>query len=335
MLVAELGEEALLERMRDLFEVPVSSVAVGIGDDAAVIEPPTAQSQEVWTTDLMAEGIHFQTTWQTARELGRKSLAVNLSDIASMGASPRYALLSLACHPQTRVDFVMGICEGIKELATETGVAIIGGDTSASGEGLIISITVGGVVPRGEATLRSGARTGDRICVTGYIGCAAAGLRVVEAGASEAWPELRRSFVSPIARISAGTAAREAGVTAMTDLSDGLASDLKHICDQSLVGAVVAFEDILIHPELRQSTAGNGWDLEDLVLTGGEDYELLFTLPLGRHDELSRAIEQAAGVPVTEIGEIVSRAAGLHITGADGSSRHFPPHGYEHFAGNG
>lgn len=335
MLVAELGEEALLERMRDLFEVPASSVAVGIGDDAAVIEPPTLQLQEVWTTDLMVEGVHFQTAWQTARELGRKSLAVNLSDIASMGASPRFALVSLACHPQTRVDFISGICEGIKELAIETGVVIIGGDTSASGEGLIISITVGGVVPGGEATLRNGARTGDRICVTGYIGCAAAGLRVVEAGASEAWPELRRAFVSPTARITAGTAAREAGATAMTDLSDGLASDLRHICDQSQVGAVVACEDLLIHPELRQACAGNNWDLEDLVLTGGEDYELLFTLPPGRHDEFCQAIEEAAGVPVTEIGEIVSRAAGLHIKGTDGSSRHFPAHGYEHFAGNG
>ncbi|MFA6000713.1 MAG: thiamine-phosphate kinase [Thermoleophilia bacterium] len=335
MLVAELGEEALLIKMRDLFEVPASTVAIGIGDDAAVIEPPASKSQEVWTTDLMAEGIHFQTAWQTARELGRKSLAVNLSDIASMGASPRYALFSLACHPKTRVDYVMGICDGIKELASETGVAVIGGDTSASGESLIISITMGGVVPEGEATLRNGARIGDRICVTGYIGCAAAGLRVVEVGASETWPQLREAFVSPKARINAGMAAREAGVTAMTDLSDGLASDLKHICDQSQVGAVVAFEDLLIHPELRQASAGNSWDLEELVLTGGEDYELLFTLPPARHDELSRAIEETAGVPVTEIGEIVSKSAGLHIMGTDGSSRHFPAHGYEHFAGNG
>jgi len=335
LLVARLGEEALLEKMRDLFEVQAPSVAVGIGDDAAVIEPPDAKSQEVWTTDLMAEGIHFKTAWQTSRQLGRKSLAVNLSDIASMGASPRHALLSIACNPKTRVDFVIGICDGIKELATESGVTIIGGDTSASDEGMVISITVGGWVPAGEATLRNGARVGDRICVTGYVGCAAAGLRLVDAGVSETWPQLHHAFISPTARISAGIAAREAGVTAMTDLSDGLASDLKHICDQSQVGAVVAFEDLLVHPELRQAAVANGWDLEDLVLTGGEDYELLFTLPPAKHDELSRAIEDAAGVPVTQIGEIVSRTAGLHITGADGSSRHFPPHGFEHFADNG
>lgn len=330
MLVGGVGEEALLKELRDLFAAAGPRVPVGIGDDAAVLDCPGGR-QAVWSTDLLLEGIHFQKQWQTPRQLGRKCLAVNLSDMAAMGAIPDFALLSIACPPETEIDFILEIARGIASLATEEGVSVVGGDTTASEGALVLSVTVGGFVEAGAAILRSGANVGDSILVTGDLGDASAGLRLIREGEGGAYPELAAAFNEPRPRIRSGLAAVEAGATSMTDISDGLASDLRHICEESGVGAMIEPALLPSSRDLDDACNRFGWDRESIMLTGGEDYELLFTLPGSIAGQLKEVIAHASGQHVTIIGEIMPRDYGVRLVGRDGSGRDMPPHGYEHF----
>ncbi|MHB9111417.1 MAG: thiamine-phosphate kinase [Thermoleophilia bacterium] len=330
MLVGGMGEEALLRKLRGLFAAAGPGVPVGIGDDAAVLDCPEGR-QAVWSTDLMLEGVHFLKQWQTPRQLGRKCLAVNLSDIAAMGATPNFALLSIACTPETEIEYVLEIARGFSGLATEEGVAVVGGDTTASTGALTVSVSVGGFVEEGEALLRSGATVGDSILVTGDLGSAAAGLRLVREGESGAYPDLTSAFLEPQPRIRASLAAVQVGATSMTDISDGLASDLRHICEESGVGAMVEPASLPSSPQMDEAVVRFGWDRESIMLSGGEDYELLFTLPGGIAEQAKEVIAHAAGQQVTIIGEIMPREYGVRLVGRDGSGRDMPPHGYEHF----
>jgi len=329
LLVAEIGEEALLKRLRNLFLQTATSVPVGIGDDAAVIRP--ASGQGILTTDILLEGIHFQRDWQTARRLGRKSLAVNLSDLAAMGATPAYALLSIACSKKTSVDYILDLCQGFCDLALEEKVAVIGGDTSVSDGPLFISVTAGGEVKNGEAVLRSGARVGDNIMVTGFLGSAAAGLKLLKIGAGKNFEELKQAFINPIPRVAAGVLARQMGATAMTDISDGLAGDLTHICDESGVGARIWIDKLPVHPQLSQAAGSYGWNLEKILLQGGEDYELLFTIASADAEATCQKLSQATGIPVTLVGEIIPAEEGIVISGSNGTTKTMPRHGYDHF----
>ncbi len=318
-------------KLRALFAAAAPDVPMAIGDDAALIEALPGQ-QGVWTTDLLLEGVHFRRDWQEPRQLGRKSLAVNLSDIAAMGARPRYALLSIACPHDTPVEFIMEFCRGFAALADESEVTVIGGDTTASTDGLVVSVTVGGHVPAGRAILRSGAAAGDAILVTGHIGDAAAGLQLLQAGHAGDYPGLVAAFLEPRARLEAAAAAAKAGALAMTDLSDGLASDLRHICEESGTGAMVEPELLPISDQLKAAADRFGWDREAMMLTGGEDYELLFTLPGDLALQLKPLIAKAASIPVTIIGEIMPAEYGIRLVGRDGAGRPMPPRGYEHFS---
>lgn len=330
MLVGGVGEEALLRELRRLFAVAGSSVPVGIGDDAAVLDCPEGR-QAVWSTDLLLEGVHFEKQWQTPRQLGQKCLAVNLSDLAAMGATPHYALLSIACPPETEIDYILEFARGFSGHATEKGVAVVGGDTTASTGALTVSVSVGGFVERGAALLRSGATVGDSILVTGDLGSAAAGMRLIREGEAGAYPEMAAAFIEPAARIKAGLAAVETGATSMTDISDGLASDLRHICEESGVGAMIEPHSLPASSQLDDACKRFGWDRESIMLSGGEDYELLFTLPGGIAGQVKEVIARAAGLRVSVIGEIMPREYGIQLVGKDGSGREMPPHGYEHF----
>ena len=330
MLVGDLGEEALVKELRGLFAAAQPDVPTGIGDDAAVINFPPG-TQGVWTTDLLLEGVHFERDWQTPRQLGRKCLAVNLSDLASMGATPRFALFSIGCAPETRLDYFLELCRGFAALASRENVAVIGGNTTGSTCGINVSVTAGGYVPRGGAILRSGAQAGDAILVTGYLGSAAAGLRLLKQDVAGRYPELIQAFLEPEARLIAGKAAFEAGATAMTDVSDGLASDLRHICEESRVGAMVDPGLFPVSARLKDAAAKFGWDVEDMVLTGGEDYELLFTLPGEIAGQVKSVISHAASLPVTIIGEIMPVDYGIRLLEAAGGNRPMPAHGFDHF----
>lgn len=329
MLIEEYGEEAFLAELKAMFAPTAEGVPAGIGDDAAVLKAKDAAN--VWTTDMMIEGVHFRRQWQTAAELGRKALTVNLSDLASMGAYPRYALLSLGVPAGTAVEFLLQLCRGICDQAQEASVALIGGDTTASGSGLVISITLGGAVGEAEALLRSGASPGDRILLTGFPGRAAAGMRLLEAGDAGSYHSLRQAFILPQARLVEGRAAREAGVTAMTDTSDGLASDLRHICQQSGVGAQLSLAALPRHPQLASAAASRGWDIAELMLCGGEDYELLMTVPQALAAAAAARLAASAGVAVADIGAVTDAAMGITITAADGSVSELPERGFEHF----
>lgn len=330
MLVGGLGEEALLKELRRLFAAAGSRVPVGIGDDAAVLDCLTGK-QAVWSTDLLVENVHFKKQWQTPRQLGRKCLAVNLSDIAAMGAAPSFALLSIACPPDTEVDYILELAQGVADMAISEGVAVVGGDTTASTGGIIVSVSVGGYVESGAALLRSGAAVGDSILVTGNLGSAAGGMRLIRDGEAGAYPELTAAFLEPAPRLKAGLAAVEVGATSMTDISDGLASDLRHICEESSVGAVVETGALPSSHELVDAAVRFGWDREAMMLSGGEDYELLFTLPGNIAEQVKQVIAHASGQPATIIGEIMPREYGVQLIGRDGSGREMPAHGYEHF----
>jgi len=330
LLVGGLGEEALLREFRNLFTASGSMVSVGIGDDAAVLDVPAGR-QAVWSTDLLVEGIHFEKPWQTPSQLGRKCLAVNLSDLAAMGSVPDFVLLSIACPPETEVEYILEIARGFAALATEEEVTVVGGDTTSSTGALVISVSVCGYVETGEAILRSGAVVGDSILVTGNLGSAAGGIRIIRDGEAEAYPGLAKAFLEPQARVQAGLAAVEAGATSMTDISDGLASDLRHICEESGVGAMIEPALLPSLSQLDEASKRFGWDRESLMLTGGEDYELLFTLPGDIAGQVKEIIANRSRLPVTVIGEIMPQDFGVRLVSADGSGREMPSCGYEHF----
>ncbi|MHB8857940.1 MAG: thiamine-phosphate kinase [Thermoleophilia bacterium] len=333
MLVGDLGEEALLKELRSLFAAAGPGLLTGIGDDAAVITMPRS-AEGVWTTDLLLEGIHFQRGWQTPAQLGRKSLAVNLSDIASMGATPRFAMLSISCANDTPADYIFEFCQGFAGLAAEEEVLVIGGDTTASTGPFTISVTVGGYVEAGAAVLRSGAAVGDSILVTGNLGSAAAGLKLLRKGVAEKYSDLTAAFREPSAKIAAGKAAAAAGATSMTDISDGLATDLRHICEESGVGAMIESWSLPALPSLASAVAEFRWDERELKLTGGEDYELLFTLPGAVSEQVKSLIATAASVAVTVIGEIMPAEYGIRLVDQTGGGWAMPAHGYEHFEDN-
>jgi len=330
LLIGELGEEALLRQLRSLFAVTSTGVPVGVGDDAAVIDVP-AGHQMVWSTDILVEAIHFRTDWQPARTLGRKCLAVNISDIISMGALPHYALLTLSLSPDTDVEYIIELCQGFCDLAMEAGVAVIGGDTSASPAAMTICVTAGGLVPAGRAVLRSGAAPGDMILVIGNLGSASGGLKLLQENVMPRdYPGLMAAFLDPACLLSQSQAAAAAGATAMTDVSDGLSTDLAHICQESGVGARIFLDRLPVHPELTRLAANLGCDLKAMLLGGGEDYSLLLTVPPAAVDDTINTIAANSGTLVSVIGEITA-GSGITLAAGDGSETPLPEQGFDHF----
>lgn len=302
-----------------------SNLIAGIGDDAAIFTLDPAVEMVV-TTDLMVEGIHFRLDYTSPELLGRKVLAVNLSDIAAMGALPRFFLFSIASPKTLGSDILDQISEGMMGLAKEHDVVLIGGDTCSSKDSLFLSITVLGTCLRGTAVRRNAARPGDIIYVTGSLGAAAYGLRLLEAGFkldSDLTAEQREAIsrhLDPRPRVALGHRLGEQAVTgAMIDLSDGLSSDLTHICHESGVGCEVVVERLPL---------AAGASIDD-ALNGGEDYELLFTLPADRHLDLKHLKKEFPELPVTPIG-VITRATECLLLKA-GKRVPLVARGYDHF----
>ncbi|HEY5974122.1 MAG TPA: thiamine-phosphate kinase [Geobacteraceae bacterium] len=325
MNLGQLGEFGLIGRIAG--RVPTADrVLLGIGDDTAatIPEPGTVTLS---TSDMLVEGIHFDLAYSDPYTLGRKSLAVNLSDVAAMGGVPRTFLLSLAIPPTLPVEFVDMFTTGLLEQAARFGVVLIGGDTCASPTGLVISITLLGEQVPERLARRQGACPGDLVCVTGTLGDAAVGLAQLRQGIRSGAAVARH--LDPEPRVAGGIALAMAGLpTAMIDISDGLAADLGHILYQSGVGARLELASLPLSPAYRQAVADHEAPLLP-ALTGGEDYELLFTLPSARRHELAGVADQA-GVPCTVIGEIIA-AEGLSLIAPDGSDYQLPTAGYDHF----
>lgn len=323
-----MGEFELIARYFERTGRPgARGVALGIGDDCGLVAPAEGMQLAV-TTDMLVEGRHFLSTVAPAR-LGHKALAVNLSDLAACGAEPIAFTLALAM-PRADESFLAPFSEGLFTLAEAHGIELLGGDTTAGP--LNICITAFGQVPRGQALLRSGARAGDDLWVSGRLGDARLALEVfrgaVTLGAAE-FEAVREAMERPQPRVTLGRALRGLATSAI-DLSDGLVGDLGHVLAASNVGAVIDAD------ALPRSTvlAAQSMALQRLcVLAGGDDYELLFTAPAARHDAV-RAAGAQAGVALTRIGTI-DAAPGLRLVDAQGQALAARFAGFDHFANPG
>jgi thiamine-monophosphate kinase len=333
MKVSELGEFGLIDLLAKMVSslqnkqlTPRQQLIVGIGDDAAAWHGDA--STQLATVDSLIEGVHFSLSTISWKELGWKSLAVNLSDIAAMGGVPRYALVSLALPGNTEVEDVTALYEGMIELAQQYEVAIVGGDTCKSPV-VSITVTVLGSVSNEHMLRRSTARPGDKVAVTGYLGSAAAGLEMLT-NRLQLEPEvttyLRDAFLRPRPRIAEGQLLVKHGVVTAIDISDGLLSDLRHICEASQVSARVEVDRLPVQPMVRDNFGDRALKL---ALAGGEDYELLFTAST----EVINKVQEEAACPVTIVGEIFAGKAGeVNVLDTNGNPADVTKEaGWEHF----
>jgi thiamine-monophosphate kinase len=322
----ELGEFGLIERIAGRLSRQ-AGVKIGIGDDAAAIVPAPGLVTLI-TTDMLVEGVHFDLALSGPVTLGRKSLAVNLSDIAAMGGIPRHFLLSLAIPESVSVEFLDAFIDGILERGDEFGVNLIGGDTCSSRKGLVISVTVMGEQLPDLIVRRSGARPGDLICVTGTLGDAALGLALLKAGIRDGVAITRHQ--DPLPRVREGMKLAEAGLpSAMIDISDGLLADLGHILDLSGVGARLYLEKLPLSGYYREKQPLFEEDPFLFPLSGGEDYELLFTI---RPDKIIavQTVLMETGTRTAVIGEITT-SGGMDLRTPAGSEYSPEKRGYNHF----
>jgi thiamine-monophosphate kinase len=308
-------------------------VLVGIGDDCAALEPEPGQRLVV-TTDLLIEDVHFRRRYASPGDIGWKALAVNLSDIASMGARPRWILLALACPPTTTDAEISAFYDALHALATLHAVVLVGGDTSTSPAGWLVNVTVIGETPR--PLLRSTACDGDVIAVTGTLGASAAGLAMLVGSAGAPLDEATRhaivaAHLRPQPRVREGRWLGDAtGVTAMIDVSDGLAIDVAHLAEESRIGIEVDLTRVPISEATRHAAAAAGTDPLRWATGGGEDYELLLTCAPGVFDELRDGLAEATGTPLHAIGRVTSTLEGVRFVDADGNPAAVAT-GWQHF----
>ncbi len=327
--VREIGELGLIEWIKRHMPTNASGLIKGIGDDAAVLI-----GGEIITSDMLVERVHFDLRWQELTKLGRKALSINLSDIASMGGFARCAFLNIAVVPYSDWKDIESILSGFSQAARDYGVAIAGGDTTASPGPLIISVTVVGNSTR--PVLRSGARPGDLVYVTGTLGDAALALRLAKAkgknpGGGQNMARIMGRLTNPTPRMKQGRMIGQYA-SAMIDISDGLVRDLGHICKESSVGVRIRLDDIplsesylFVKGRIREKSPKK---LYHEALKGGEDYELLFTIPASLAEAVGRF---ADSVPFTKIGEIIEESEGMVIVGPDGDIPLNPDEGFSHF----
>ncbi|MSQ10095.1 MAG: thiamine-phosphate kinase [Dehalococcoidia bacterium] len=311
--LSQLGEFGLIARLRDLIGAPAApavtngpALLAGIGDDCAVSQ--YGALTQFATTDTMVQGVHFDVVYAGWHDIGWKALAVNLSDIAAMGGVPDYALITLGLSADTEVEAIDDLYGGLLACAAEFPCALAGGDIVSAPAFFVTVALIGHAVSSvpypNNALLRSAARPGDAVAVTGTVGLSAAGLALLKSGGE--WQPAITAHLRPIPRLATGRLALEAGVRCGMDVSDGLAGDLAKLCGASGVAAEVDLNRVPVHAELP-SRFPDAW--ARLALTGGEDYELLLVAP----PEVLDAVAERSAVPVTTLGRIVAGAPG-HVT---------------------
>lgn len=322
MKISELGEFGLIERIARAMPEPSERVLVNIGDDVAVLR---GNAERVWlaTCDVQMEGVHFLRGEISPRDLGRKSLAINLSDIAAKGGTPRYALVSLGLPADLDVEFVEELYAGLRFEGAASGTDIVGGNISNSPLGLLIDIFLLGDAVRENVLLRSGACVGDKILITGTLGDAAAAVAMMldhslQTGA--VYQKIaRQKYHTPTARLQEGQFIAQSHLaSAMMDVTDGLAGDLGHICDQSKVGARIFADRLPVAPENRALALVVHKDEWYFALNGGEDYELLFTARPDNAGKIADQVSHETGTPVSVIGEITRLEEGRRLVRPSG-----------------
>ena len=313
-------------------------VVLGVGDDCAILDPG-GDTLLLATGDSQVEGVHFTFQASSPEEIGRKALAINISDIAAMGGEPRYALVSLILPSQQSLEVLERVYSGLRQEAERFAIAIIGGNISGAGKGeqLIIDITLLGSIERGHALTRSGAQVGDTLFVTGLLGDAAAGLHTLlhpdPPYPSQASEILRSTYRVPRPRVREGRILSQFGpeiVTAMLDISDGLSGDLQHLCESSRVGARIVAAQLPLSPALRTIAGIVSHDPYDWALHGGEDYELLFSVSPGKEISVVEAVQSATGTPVTAIGTLRPPAEGMKLVWPGGHEEVLVPRSWDH-----
>ena len=335
--ISTLGEFGLIKRLTQDIELKNPETKKGVGDDCAVLEYD-GEKEVLVTTDLLMEGVHFDLTYMPMKHLGYKSAIVNFSDVYAMGGTPKQITVSLALGKRFSVEDMDDFYVGLRLACNEYGVDIVGGDTTSSMTGLAISITCIGECPKGKAIYRNGAKETDLICVSGDLGAAYMGLQLLEREkdvyygqvadakaqgkeAGDFQPDfagkeyLLERQMKPSARRDIIQALREAGIqpTSMMDISDGLSSELMHICSQSNVGCRIYEERIPLDYQTAVMAEELNMNVTTCALNGGEDYELLFTVPIADHEKVSNIKD------VKLIGHITKPELGLALITRDGN----------------
>ena len=340
--LADIGEKALLRHLE--CRIPAApGVVVGVGDDAAAIE---AGPFALLTTDSLVEGVHFRRDEAPARLLGRKALTVNLSDVAAMGGIARYATVTLCLPPTTMLGWVDSLYDGLLERAAESGVALVGGNVARTEGAIVVDVALVG--DAGRLLLRTGARPGDRVVVTGRLGAAAEGVRLLAEGArldedgelaaSGVWTESStaavvaclRAQLDPRPPLALARSVAERGIAlAGMDVSDGLSVDLLELCTRSGVAAVIDAAAVPVDPRAAGLERARGGDALALALHGGEDYELLLAVDPAAVDEIA-GLARVWGVEVAAVGEFVAGEPEVRLRDATGENP-LAPAGHDHF----
>ncbi len=335
--ISDLGEFGLIDHLNKKVKIKNSSSLKGIGDDAAILD--AGDHVKVVTTDLLLEGVHFDLSYAPLPHLGFKAVAVNVSDIAAMNAIPKQITVSIALSNRFSVEAVEALYEGIYAACDHYGVDLIGGDTTASRSGLVISVTAIGEAKANEITYRSGAKVNDILCVTGDLGAALVGLQILEREKQvfmanpDMKPELDKYTVvtsrqlRPDARMDIIHELREMGVvpTSMMDISDGLASEIFHICKSSGVGATIYEDKLPIDKQTFDTAVELNLDPITCVLNGGEDYELLFTISQEDFEKLEKHPD------IHFIGHITKPEEGKYLVTKSGTAVQIKAQGWKHF----
>jgi thiamine-monophosphate kinase len=328
MLIKDIGEFDLIKRISTGLISTGRPVIVGIGDHSAVLQPQAGTLQLV-TTDMLVENVHFRLDIAQPFQIGWKSLAVNVSDIAAMGGEPTYAFISIGLPRETTVEFVDELYSGMTKIAEIHPVDIVGGDTVSSPD-LVINIALLGEVEAENLVLRSGAKAGDALVVTGDLGGSEAGLAILKHGLPV---EGTGKHLMPAPRAREGRLLAKSGhVTSMIDISDGLASEVHHICEASGTGARLYMRNIPISHNVRRVSEHIGKEPYDFALYGGEDYELLFTCQPDKVSLLAEDILKDYGTPLTIVGQIMEMSHCITIEDTSGRIVPLEPRGYDHFA---
>lgn len=349
MYIEQLGEAGLIQRIKRKIPVNDPSIVLGIGDDAAIINP--SGRDLLLSTDTIREDIHFSMKYYSYYDIGWKAVAVSISDIAAMGGLPKYLLLSMAVPDKVLVKDIDKLLDGVADISAKYGVSVVGGNLSRSKQGITVDTTIVGEVSGGRALLRSGAVIGDKIYVTGFPGMSAIGLSILKSGITgksgqpgkefNSVPKTKsgrrgikafiNSHLRPVPRVAAGLVlSKGKSSTAAIDISDGLLADLNHICDRSKVGARI-YCDLLPLPDLP----GNVRQMLErgplfYALYGGEDYELLFTI---RSDDSTKfeSLCRRQDILCTMIGQITPAEEGIILVNEDCTETAVEPYGYDHF----
>lgn len=325
----EIGEFGLIAKIRKWMATSRPEVVYPIGDDVAVLD--LGRKVLLITTDILIEGIHFVRSWTSPFRLGRKSLAVNLSDIAAMGGIPKFFLISLGLPRHLPLSFVSLLYRGLKEEARRFQVDLVGGDTSLS-QKIIINICLMGIGKKGNLLFRNGAKIGDDLYVSGTLGDSALGLKILQDRRVRNKPGgLIDRHLSPTPRIELGqTLARKHFASAMIDVSDGLISDTRHILEESQVGARIWQERIPLSRLYRKWIPAYSKNPYQVAMSGGEDYELLFTAPARWRNRIL-SLARSLNLLITRIGEVVPEKEGFHLITQGGKQNPFSRSGFDHF----